>query len=103
VSHHPLNSPQPCTVQTQGIGGDPPETVSKGQALEIRAGLDEVWANGADGHLSDAWELGAFAFECSRNGTPVSDVQQLQRPQVGQPDQDVDELCHQILWRVIEG
>ena len=77
--------------------------MSKGHALEIRAGPHEIRANGADGHLPDTWELGAFALECSRNGIPVGRGQQLQRFQVGQPNQDVDELCHQILWGVVEG
>ena len=106
VGHHSLDSLQPlqlCAVQTQGVGGDLTETMSKGQALEIRAGLHEIRANGADGQFSDIWELGAFAFERSRNGTPVSRGQQLQRSQVGQPNQDIDEFCHQILWGVIEG
>jgi len=79
------------------------KTMSKCHALEIRAGLHEISANVADSNLSDAWELGAFAFERPRNGTPESNVQQLQRPQVGQPNQDIDELHHQVLWGIFEG
>ena len=55
----------------------------EGQALEVWAGPDEIRVLGADGHLADTWEAGAFTFELFRNGSPASNTQQLQRPQVG--------------------
>ena len=79
------------------------EGTPKGQVLEVWAAPNEIGVHGADGHLTDAWESGAFAFEPSSNGAPVSDVQELQRPQVGQPNQGVDELCHQIFRSILEG
>jgi len=103
VGQHPLNSLQPCAVQTQGIGVNFPKIISEGHALEIRASLHEIRANtAADGYLPDTREVGAFAFERVHNGLRSSRAQQLQRPQIGQSDQDVDELSHQILWGIIK-
>lgn len=56
---------------------------SQGQALEVRAAPNEVRVHGADGYLTDAWELSTFAFKLPCNGVRVSNVQELQRPQVG--------------------
>jgi hypothetical protein len=78
------------------------EGTPKGQALEVWAAPNEIGVHGADGHLADTWESGTFAFEPSGNGTPVTDIQELQRPQVGQPNQGVDKLCHQIFWGLLE-
>lgn len=49
--------------------------MSEGQALEVWAAPDEIGVRETDNHLADTWELGTFAFESPRDGTPVRDAQ----------------------------
>jgi len=69
------NTLQPCTIQLEGYVCPKVQTVSESQALEVRAATDEIGVCGVDGHLADIREIGAFAFESRRYGTPVTDTQ----------------------------
>ena len=72
---YPCNALQPCTIRFEGCAGTRAQTISESQAPEVRAATNEVGVCVIDGHLTDIWELGAFAFESRRYGTPVTDTQ----------------------------
>ena len=58
-------------------------------------------AGGRNAQFTDAWKYGIFSFECFCNGSSRSNIQYLQRVQVGQPNQAVDKLGCEV-FRVTE-
>jgi hypothetical protein len=79
---HPCHTLQSCAVQLDGPESRNVKTASEGQALEVRAALDEIRVQLFNDHLADIRKYGAFAFECHCNARPVTDTQQFQPSKV---------------------
>ena len=82
---HPCHTFQTCAMQLDGLASIIVDTASEGQALEVRAALDEIGVDVVDHHLADFRKHGTFEFELGRNRGPVADAQQFQPCEVWQP------------------